>query len=370
MLPQPRPRATVEEVPDQDDISYLASAHPNPSVNTLDSLTPTEPDPEETAFEKATAADPVSQDTYSRVYDAYASIALGILREAPTVCLATAAAKNLAVLLRGAKRGENSAGYKDPNIDPFVRKRMEGMRVFLNFYTDTRSKTYWHWGASALQAAVALGRGRYCVRGLCQLARQFVHDRSLLPVNPFGDWNESLLVNEGLCTDIKLHLQEIGNHITAEKVVEFLALPEIMEKHGITRTISIRTARRYLRALGYQYTEIKKGQYTDGHEREDVVHERDNVYIPKIKALERRMKHWGRDGSPEFGPPRQGKRVVVWYHDESIFYAHDRKRKSWYHKDATKLHKKGDGHSLMVADFVSVDFGWSPKSLDGKRTAR
>ena len=57
------------------------------------------------------------------------------------------------------------------------------------------------------------------------------------------------------------------------------------------------------------------------------------------------------------------------YHDESIFYAHDRERKSWYHKDASKLHKKGDGHSLMVADFVSVDFGWSPTSLDGKWTA-
>ncbi|KAJ6483382.1 hypothetical protein C8R45DRAFT_788071, partial [Mycena sanguinolenta] len=300
--------------------------------------------------------------------DAY--VRPGHLREAPTISQAAAAAKDLMILLRGEKRGENSAGYKDPNIDPFVRKRMEGMKIFLNFYTDPRSKTYQHWGASALQAAVALGRGRYCIRSLCRLARQFIHDRSLLPINPFGDWNESLLVDEGLCTDIKLFLQEIGNHITAEKVVEFLSRPEIMEKHGITRKISVRTARRYLHALGYRYTELKKGQYTDGHEREDVVHERDNVYIPKIKNLQKRMQHYTRDGSPVIGPPPPGKRVIIWYHDESIFYAHDRKRKSWYHKDASKLHKKGDGHSLMVADFVSVDFGWSPTSLDGKRTAR
>jgi hypothetical protein len=208
------------------------------------------------------------------------------------------------------------------------------------------------------------------MRGLCQLARQFIHGHSLLPVNSFGDWNESLLVNEGLATDINLYLQEIGNQITAEKVVEFLSRPEIMEKHGITRAISVRMARRYLHALGYRYTEPKKGQYTDGHEREDIVHERDNVYIPKIKSLEAWMHHWDRDGRPEFGPYPKGKRVIVWYHDESIFYAHDRKRKGWYHRDASKLHKKGDGHSLMVADFISVDFGWSPTSLDGKRTAR
>ncbi|KAJ7328503.1 hypothetical protein DFH08DRAFT_709605 [Mycena albidolilacea] len=365
-LPRTHPRATVEEVPDEDNISYLASAHPNPSTDSLDSITPTGTDPEQAAFEKAAATDLVSQDTYSRVYDVY--VGPGKLCEAPTIFQATTAAKDLTVLLRGEKRGEHSTGYKDPGID--CRKRMEGMRIFLNFYTDPRLKTYGHWGASPLQTTVALGRGWYCMRGLCQLARQFIHDHSLLPVNPFGDGNESLLVNEGLATDINLYLQEIGNQITAEKVVEFLSHPEIMEKHGITRVISMRTARRYLRALGYRYTEPKKGQYTDGHEHEDVIHERDNVYLPKIKSLEARMHHWDRNGRPEFGPHPKGKRVVVWYHNESIFYAHNRKRKGWYHKDASKLHKKGDGHSLMVANFVSVDFGWSPTSLDGKRTAR
>ncbi|KAJ7353102.1 hypothetical protein DFH08DRAFT_956188 [Mycena albidolilacea] len=360
--------STLEEVPDEDDISYLASAHPNPSTDSLDSITPTGTDPEQAAFEKAAAADPASQDVYSRVYDVY--VGPGKLREAPTIFQATTAAKDLTALLRGEKCRECSAGYKDPGIDPFCRKCMEGMQIFLNFYTDPRSKTYGHWGASALQTTVALGRSQYCMRGLCQLARQFIHDRSLLPVNPFGDWNKSLLVNEGLATDINLYLQEIGNQITAEKVVVFPSRPEIMEKHGITRVISVHTARRYLRALGYRYMEPKKGQYTDGHEREDVVHERDNVYIPKIKSLEARMHHWDRDGCPEFRPHPKGKRVVVWYHNESIFYAHDQKHKGWYHKDASKLHKKGDGHSLMVADFVSVDFGWSPTSLDGKRTAR
>ncbi|THU75606.1 hypothetical protein K435DRAFT_585665, partial [Dendrothele bispora CBS 962.96] len=57
--------------------------------------------------------------------------------------------------------------------------------------------------------------------------------------------------------------------------------------------------------------------------------------------------------------------VILWFHDESIFYAHDRRRNNWYHKDGPcKPYKKGDGHSLMVADFVSADFGWL-RSPDG-----
>ncbi|KAJ7146839.1 hypothetical protein C8R44DRAFT_598842 [Mycena epipterygia] len=133
-----------------------------------------------------------------------------------------------------------------------------------------------------------------------------------------------MLVNEDLATDINLYLQEIGNDITAEKVKLYLGRPEVMEKHGVTKTISVCTARRYLRALGYRYTEPKKGQYCDGHEREDVVYERDKVYVPKIKKLEARMRHWDKDGLPEYGPHPEGRRIIVWNHDESTFYAHDR----------------------------------------------
>lgn len=65
-----------------------------------------------------------------------------------------------------------------------------------------------------------------------------------------------------------------------------------------------------------------------------------------------------------------GKRVIIWYHDECVFYAHDRKQMNWYKQGSSKLHQKGEGQSLMVSDFVSVDFGWSLTSLDGTRTAR
>jgi hypothetical protein len=222
-------------------------------------------------------------------------------------------------------------GYKDPKFDPWVGYHLEGMQIFPNSYTNTRSKTYGHWGALTLQSAVSLGRGRHCVRTLCKLARQYIHNRTVLPINPYGKWCNSLLINEDLAADINLHLQEIGNHITAEKLVLYLSQPEVMEKHGITKQISVSTARCYLHALGYRFSHPKTGQYSDGHERQDIVFERDKKYIPAIKKLEAQMQHWDRDGRTEFGPPPAGKRVIVWYQDESIFYAHDRKRKNWHH---------------------------------------
>jgi len=68
-------------------------------------------------------------------------------------------------------------------------------------------------------------------------------------------------------------------------------------------------------------------------------------------------------------PPAGTRRVVVWYHDESTFYAHDRRQKRWVHKsENAKPYAKGEGHSLMVADFYSPEYGWlQPK--DGKKRA-
>ena len=58
------------------------------------------------------------------------------------------------------------------------------------------------------------------------------------------------------------------------------------------------------------------------------------------------------------------------YQSLLMFYAHDRRKRRWIHKDEkAKPYAKGEGHSLMVADFVSVDYGWMA-SRDKKKTAR
>jgi len=84
-----------------------------------------------------------------------------------------------------------------------------------------------------------------------------------------------------------------------------------------------------------------------------------------------RMASWiDADAVRENGPHLPGPEVIVWFHDESIFYAHDRRKKGWIHKDEpAKPYAKGDGPSLMIADFVSANFGWL-RSPDGKQSAR
>ncbi|EDR09574.1 uncharacterized protein LACBIDRAFT_326022 [Laccaria bicolor S238N-H82] len=296
-----------------------------------------------------------------------ATLPEGKLREAPTLDLAKETLKDLESKLNPPRKKGN--GHVDPKINPFVRIRMEGMRTLLNFFTNPKSATYQKWCASSMQASISLGRGTYCARQLRKLTRQFIENRKILPINPYGDWNQTMLADEDLPSDINLHLQELGKDITAGKIVEFLAHPEVKLKHGITKKISLRTAERYLKLLGFRWITPKKGQYADGHEREDVVWYRDNRFLPKMKDLLRCEKIWSTENLPEEGP-QLGRRVIKWHHDEVIFYAHDWGGRRWFHKDATpKPYKKGEGCSLMVADLVSVDFGWL-QSPNGKESAR
>ena len=295
----------------------------------------------------------------------------GKLREAPTQIQTLEALTKLKAKLHPPRK--TGRGYKDPELDSFVRKKMEGMQSMLHFYTISNSSTYKKWGASALQAAISVGCGRYCACQLAKLSRKFIEDRSIVPVNPYGNWNESMLVDEDLTSDISLYLQELGNNISARKVVDFLATPDIKDRHGITKSITERTARRYLNTLGYRWASPKKGQYADGHERLDVVWYRNHKFLPQWNEIKSLMTTWTKDSDLdnilEFNPVT-GRCMIAWFHDESIFYAHNRRQKSWYHKDAlAKPYAKGDGASLMVADFVSADFGWL-ESPDGKTARR
>ena len=289
----------------------------------------------------------------------------GHVNGSPTLHHAVTALHELDAIVR--PRRNKGAGYKDPDLDLYTRARLEGMQSMLRMYTMSNSQTYLNWGASGLQAAVGMGHGRHCARRLRELCKAYLTDRSVLPLNPYGNWNESALVDEALCNEINIFLMSIGKDISAEKLMTFLHQPDIKAKYGIERNISIRTARRYLNCLGYRYRATPKGQYVDGHERVDVVYYRETVFLPRWRQLQQRMATWD-NLSVESTPP--GRWVIAWFHDESIFYAHDRRKKSWYHKDApAKPYVKGEGASLMVADYVSQDFGWL-QSLDGKQSAQ
>lgn len=123
----------------------------------------------------------------------------------------------------------------------------------LNFYvTPVKGGTYGEWGASARLAAHGLGRGKHCARVLAALARQFIVTREVLDINPYGDWNESMLADEDLANNIQLHLQSLGKEISANKLVQYLNDPAVRAEHHIDKPVSLTTVRRYLNELGYR----------------------------------------------------------------------------------------------------------------------
>jgi hypothetical protein len=151
---------------------------------------------------------------------------------------------------------------------------------------------------------------------------------------------------------------------------KFDVTPYLLQKHvnevilpGMSHSkkgefISEKTATRWLKALGWVWSEVKKGIYVDGHERADVVAYRQG-FLQKMKEYERRIIY--ADG-PELdalhvpSPPDlyDDEHPLIFYtHDESVFYSNDGQQTIWHPKKEMPLRKKGKGRSIMVSDFLS-----------------
>jgi hypothetical protein len=122
-----------------------------------------------------------------------------------------------------------------------------------------------------------------------------------------------------------------------------------------------------MKKMGYQWTKKPSGQYVDGHECNDVVYYCQSVFLSAWVELDHCTRLWTADNIEIFNEAlANGRTVVIWFHDESTFYANDHRIVCWVHKDEKAIPRaKGEGASLMVADFVSADYGWLT-SLDGK----
>ncbi|KAG1841565.1 hypothetical protein DFJ58DRAFT_707849 [Suillus subalutaceus] len=190
-------------------------------------------------------------------------------------------------------------------------------------------------------------------------------------MNLYRSWNVSLLDKGDLAEAIHMHLQSIGKYVRAQDIVDYLAQPNVQQKHGLKKTISLATAQRWMHMMDFRWTKSPSGQYVDGHERDDVVAYRQKKFLPSIAELFIHMRAW-KDGLEEASdePCPHTQRVVLWFHDESTFYANDRRKVYWVHGNETaRPRPKGEGASLMVADFISADYGWLRSSC-GEESAR
>ncbi|KAG1867209.1 hypothetical protein DFJ58DRAFT_714447 [Suillus subalutaceus] len=229
-----------------------------------------------------------------------------------------------------------------------------------------------NWSKAALQVAHQLEKGEWFTHCLCQWTKAYIRDRKNLPLCQKSH-AISHIEDEELAADIKLHLQSVGKYIRALNIVHYLDDPIVQKCHGFKNTISLKTAQRWLWKLDYWWKKEKRGQYSDGHERDDVVYYCQNIFLPAWESTEARLRTWKQDDlTCEDSPPlpELSRRIVAWFHNESTFYANDRHKVRWEHKDEDALPQpKGEGVSLMVAHFVSADYGFL-QSPDGKETAQ
>jgi hypothetical protein len=260
-------------------------------------------------------------------------------------------------------------GYKNPVLNPVLRGRLELMLGFLRLY---RAQNHASWRQAAETMAKVGGKGEWLARMLCQWSIEICENPSSLPTAKYGKHNACILEDEDIAGDIRLHLRSLGTWICAADIVRYVATPEFQARLKVKKTISERTARSWMKRMGYKWKNAKKGMYADGHEREDVVNYRQDVFLPRWRAFEAACRWWNKQGEEEgdakeraFIARADGKIVVIWRHDESTYYANDRRKLRWEHESETATpYAKGEGSSLMVGDFASPDYGWL-KGKDG-----
>jgi len=123
--------------------------------------------------------------------------------------------------------------------------------------------------------------------------------------------------------------------------------------------------------MGMRWRKTPKGQYVDGHERPDIVDYRQKTYIPRRFSSTLLSRTWTEETIGNHVIPSPScQHTVYWHHDETTYTQNNRHQVQWVPEDKKPVPQpKGEGPSLMVADFVSVDYGWL-RSPDGKEEAR
>ena len=132
-------------------------------------------------------------------------------------------------------------------------------------------------------------------------------------------------------------------------------LPQAQLPPGYPQQISLATAKRWLHSLGFHPTPDRKGLYIDGHERPDVVEYR-RIFLKKLNILH--STHLPPpvcdDGvvSKDLGSPNATKKLVLIFHDESIYHSNEDQGWQWTEKNKVTIKPKGKGRGLMVSDFI------------------
>ncbi|KAF4695818.1 hypothetical protein FOZ60_003414 [Perkinsus olseni] len=133
---------------------------------------------------------------------------------------------------------------------------------------------------------------------------------------------------------------------------------------------SERTVGDWMHFLGFDIVLVKKTLYVDGHEREDVVSDRER-FGKQLDKLEPKLLTID-DDTLEVQPNPAAEYILI-SQDEKIHHSNDVQRRYWSDKSFSKLPTKSQGRTIMTSDFLSEVYGFIKYSacdplVPGERT--
>ena len=187
--------------------------------------------------------------------------------------------------------------------------------------------------------------------------RQFYRHLGTFPVSCQGMHNRYSILDEEDVKEKALAWLRKGAYdnssaskLTAHSFLAFVnneLLPSCDLPDNAPTQISLRCAYRWMHKMGFQYLRYKKGTFVDGHDREDVVQYR-GMFLRKMNALESTHQSPPLPGDNlhhpfSIGNPSAQRKLVVIFHDESVFHANEDHVYSWTENGRMKLKPKGPG---------------------------
>ena len=255
---------------------------------------------------------------------------------------------------------------KDKKIDIQLQACIVLMTSVLNLFLDKRLD--YTWKMASIVVAQAQGRGVACACVLWEWLLCFLKDKTIpAHQSPGSRW--SVIEDKDVANEIQMALTEKTKgcgYLTATdliKVVESAPVQACFAQLQVLKpSICEHTARHWMKKMNYHYGRHPNGMYIDGHEKDEVV-EYQSAFVERWKIYESRFHLWDNEGS-ELPQPRgfpvPGHRfcLILITHDESTFFQNDNRKTFWQHTSKKGMPKpKGEGHSIMISDFLSSEWG-------------
>ncbi|RPA80167.1 hypothetical protein BJ508DRAFT_210526 [Ascobolus immersus RN42] len=215
--------------------------------------------------------------------------------------------------------------------------------------------------AASLAVSNNYGKGVFLAREIRKWETYWLRDGKI-PIGSKGKYHRlsGWLNDENLVQFVRQCIFLKKRYVSQSLELELHAFEEALEDKetpGYHRiSISSRQVRRWLNKLGYNWKDIRKGVYIDGHEREDVVRYRE-IFVAEMSKIEDsgrllRLDSEGNTVYPSNLPPGI-KPLVLLTHDESTFNANDGIRHAWLKNGHQILRPKARGKGIMVSDVIT-----------------